>query len=611
MTTIPKTVKHCISIIITGENMIKLEKYINHLKKLVELEREAEIEAMREEMRKLSGQEREKVGRAILGLNGKIIGEEFKYKLVKYGRKREGKTEIGVGDLVVVSKGNPLRSDLVGTVTEKGKHYIVVALENVPSWALKNVRIDLYANDVTFRRQIENLDKLGESGRKVLKFILKQEKPKESREVEFKPQDDNLNESQRKAVGLSLGSEDFFLIHGPFGTGKTRTVTEVILQEVKRGKKVLATAESNIAVDNLVERLWGKVKLVRVGHPTKVSKHLKESTLYYQVEAHKRYREVKRLRERAERLMALRDRHLKPTPQWRRGLSDEEILKFAERGVGVRGIPAKSIRSMAQWITVNREIQRLYNGAKCIEEEIVRKVIDNAEVVLSTNSSVALEYLEGVKFDVAVIDEASQATIPSVLIPIGRSDKFILAGDHKQLPPTILSEEAQELSETLFEKLIQLYPSKSRILEIQYRMNEKLMEFPSGEFYDGKIRAYEGVKDITLLDLGVKEVSLEEPWKYILDPKEPLVFVDTSKHPEKWERQRRGSTSRENLLEAKVVKKILEGLVEMGVSPESIGIITPYEDQRDLIDTLIGNYGVEVKTVDGYLSDPSDPRKVL
>jgi len=138
----------------------------------------------------------------------------------------------------------------------------------------------------------------------------------------------NLNESQRKAVGLSLGSEDFFLIHGPFGTGKTRTVTEVILQEVKRGKKVLATAESNIAVDNLVERLWGKVKLVRVGHPTKVSKHLKESTLYYQVEAHKRYREVKRLRERAERLMALRDRHLKPTPQWRRGLSDEEILEL-------------------------------------------------------------------------------------------------------------------------------------------------------------------------------------------------------------------------------------------------------------------------------------------
>jgi len=577
-----------------------IEDYINHLKNLVELERKAEIDAMKEEMRKLSGQERERLGRAILGLNGKVIGEEFKYKLVKYGRKKEIKTEIGVGDLVVISKGNPLRSDLVGTVTEKGKHYITVALENVPSWALRDVRVDLYANDVTFRRQMENLEKLSESGKKGLKFILKLEEPKDSREVDFNPYDENLNESQRKAVGLSLGSEDFFLIHGPFGTGKTRTVTEVIIQEVKRGKKVLATGESNIAVDNLVERLWGKVKLVRLGHPSKVSKHLKESTLYYQVETHERYREVKRLRERAEKLTVLRDRHLKPTPQWRRGLSDEEILKVAKKGIGVRGITSRNIRSMAQWITVNREIQRLYNEAKCIEEEIIREIIDNSEVVLSTNSSVALEYLEGVKFDVAVIDEASQATIPSVLIPIGKSDKFILAGDHKQLPPTILSEEAQELSETLFEKLIELYPSKSKILEIQYRMNEKLMEFPSKEFYDGRIRAYEGVKNITLLDLGVKETSFGEPWNSILDPKEPLVFVDTSKHPKKWEKQRKGSTSRENPLEAEVVKKILEGLIEMGVSPESVGVITPYEDQRDLIDTLIGNYVVEVKTVDGY-----------
>ncbi|GBF36605.1 IGHMBP2 family helicase [Methanofervidicoccus abyssi] len=579
---------------------MKVETYVNHLKNLVELERKAEIEAMKEEMRKLSGQEREKVGRAILGLNGKVVGEEFKYKLVKYGRKKEIKTEIGVGDLVVISRNNPLRSNLVGTVTEKGKHHIVVALENVPSWALKNVRIDLYANDVTFRRQIENLDKLSESGIKVLKYVLELEEPKKSKEVEFEPQDENLNESQKKAVSLSLGSEDFFLIHGPFGTGKTRTVTEVIIQEVKRGKKVLATAESNIAVDNLVERLWGKVKLVRVGHPSKVSKHLKESTLYYQIEAHEKYKEVKRLRKKAERLVTIRDKYLKPTPQWRRGLSDEEILKFAERGIGIRGISVRNIRSMAQWITVNMEIQRLYDEARRIEEEIIKEVIDKAEVVLSTNSSVALEYLEGVKFDVAVIDEASQATIPSVLIPIGRCDKFILAGDHKQLPPTILSEKAQELSKTLFEKLIELYPSKSKILEIQYRMNEKLMEFPSREFYGGRIRAYEGVKNISLLDLGVKEVSLEGFWKYILDPKEPLVFVDTSQHPEKWEKQRRGSTSKENPLEAEVVKKILERLIKMDIPPESIGVITPYEDQRDLIDTLIGNYGVEVKTVDGY-----------
>ncbi|NJE77503.1 IGHMBP2 family helicase, partial [Thermococcus sp. ES12] len=126
------------------------------------------------------GYEREKVGRAILNLNGKVIGEEFGFKLVKYGRKEPFKTEIGVGDLIVISKGNPLASDLVGTVVEKGSRFIVVALEAVPSWAFRNVRIDLYANDITFRRQLENLEKLSESGIRALKLILGQEAPLKS-----------------------------------------------------------------------------------------------------------------------------------------------------------------------------------------------------------------------------------------------------------------------------------------------------------------------------------------------------------------------------------------------------------------------------------------------
>jgi len=131
-------------------------------------------------------------------------------------------------------------------------------------------------------------------------------------------------------------------------------------------------------------------------------------------------------------------------------------------------------------------------------------------------------------------------------------------------------------------------------------MNERLMEFPSREFYDGRIKAHDGVKNITLLDLGIRVFSFGEPWDSILNPKEPLIFVDTSKHPEKWERQRRGSLSRENPLEAKLIREIVQRLLKMGVKPEWIGIITPYDDQRDLISLLIENDEIEVKTVDGY-----------
>ena len=578
---------------------MNLQRYINHLKELVELERKAEIEAMREEMKKLSGREREKAGRAILGLNGKVVGEEFGFRLVKYGREREIKTEIGVGDLVVISRGDPLVSDLIGTVTEKGKRYLIVALETVPRWALKNVRLDLYANDVTFKRQIENLDKLSESGKRALRFALGIEQPEETSGAEFDPFDSRLNKSQREAVSLALGSSDFFLIHGPFGTGKTRTVVEVILQEVRQGNKVLATAESNVAVDNLVERLWGKVSLVRLGHPSRVSKHLRECTLAYQVENHERYMRVIELRNRAERLTMLRDQFTKPTQQWRRGLTDRQIVKLAEKGIGARGVPAKVVKSMAQWIRFNAEIQKLYDTAKQVEEEIVRKIIDQADVVLSTNSSAALEFIEEVEFDVAIIDEASQATIPSVLIPISRAKRFILAGDHKQLPPTVLSEEAKELSETLFERLIDRYPSKARMLEIQYRMNERLMEFPSREFYDGKIKADESVKRITLADLRVKSPACDGSWNEVLMPENVLVFIDTSKSENRWERQRYGSESRENPLEAKLVKETVKRLLELGLKPEWVGVITPYDDQRDMIHSLLPEE-VEVKTVDGY-----------
>jgi len=210
-----------------------------------------------------------------------------------------------------------------------------------------------------------------------------------------------------------------------------------------------------------------------------------------------------------------------------------------------------------------------------------------------------LDFIRDVEFDVAVIDESTQATIPSVLIPIAKAKRFILAGDHKQLPPTILSEEAKELSETLFEKLIEMYPQNSKMLEVQYRMNEKLMEFPSKEFYDGRLKADDSVRGITLADLNVKKPSFGKPWDDILNPKEPLVFVDTSRCRNRWERQRRGSLSRENPLEARIVKEIVEKLIEMGVKEDWIGVITPYDDQVDLIRSLLGD-AIEVNTVDGY-----------
>jgi predicted DNA helicase len=578
---------------------MKLGKFIKWLKRLIEEERKAEIEIMKKEIKTLSGKEREKLGRAILGLKGKVIGREFSFKIVKYGREREIETEISVGDLVLISRGNPLRSNLVGVVTAVGKRYLTVALEETPWWAFSNVRIDLFANDITFKRQIENLENLTESGRRALFYSLGKLFPLPSKKIPLSPIDRSLNLSQKLAVSFSLGSKDFFLIQGPFGTGKTRTLVEIILQLVKRGEKVLACAESNVGVDNLVERLMGRAKIVRLGHPSRVAKNLIESTIFYQVENSKKFKKVKKLREKIEELIEFRDKFLKPTPQRKRGLSDEKILRLAETKRVKRGIKFEEIESMAEWIKIQKEIGEIINEVTKIEERIAREILEDAEVVLCTNSSAALDLIKDFEFDSAVIDEATQATIPSVLIPICKAKKFILAGDHKQLPPTVLAEKARVLCETLFEKLIQRYPEKSVLLNVQYRMNETLMEFPNREFYDGKLKTDESVKNITLKDFQIKTPNFGNFWDKILDPENVICFLDTSKSEERFERKRLGSTSTENPFEVEIIKSILEKMFKIGIKKEWVGVITPYDDQLDLLRKSLGEL-VEINTVDGF-----------
>jgi predicted DNA helicase len=207
-------------------------------------------------------------------------------------------------------------------------------------------------------------------------------------------------------------------------------------------------------------------------------------------------------------------------------------------------------------------------------------------VILATNSSSALESIARVKFDVAIIDEASQATIPSVLIPIAKAHRFILAGDHKQLPPTIISERAGELSKTLFEELIRMYPFKSQLLNIQYRMNSLLMKFPNEEFYGNSLKSDSSVDDITINDI------LESSYR-----EEALLFIDTSDADREGETHLKDSKSIINELEAKTSAGIVQDYLNAGVSEEDIGIISPYADQVKIIQEMTP---VEVKTVDGF-----------
>ena len=570
---------------------MKMKKYIKNLITLINYERDAEIDLMTREISTMSGQKREELGRAINKVKGKSLGKELGLQIVQFGRSEVIDTEISVGDMVLVSTDNPLRSDLTGTVTEKGARFIKVAFDKrVPKWAIKKkVRIDLYANDITFRRMEDNLNHLSLKGKNALEYILNERNPKKNRDVPYISYiDENLNNSQKKAIENALSCENFFLIHGPFGTGKTRTLVELISQETRQGHKVLATAESNAAVDNILERLMNnkKLTLTRLGHPQRVSKHNITQTLAYKVENHKLNKKIKKIHKKIDNLIEKRKVHTKPTPQYRRGYGDYDILHMASKGKGGRGISSDKMKSMAKWIEINQEIDEAHDEIKRIENRMIKDIIDSSDVILATNSSSALEAIARVKFDVAVIDEASQATIPSVLIPIAKAHRFILAGDHKQLPPTIISDRAGALSKTLFEELIRIYPFKSQLLDIQYRMNSLLMKFPNEEFYNNGLKSDSSVDDINIKD--------------ILDSRQDedaLLFIDTSDIADNRERHLKDSKSIVNEIEAEIAIRIADDYLNDGVSEEDIGIISPYADQVKIIQE---NTPIEVKTVDGF-----------
>ena len=589
------------------EEIKRVHQYIEHFKRLIELEKQAEIATQKEEIKRLSGKERELLGKAILDLKGSRVGTKFKMHFVKFGRKRLIETEISPGDIVLVSRGEPLKSDLIGTVVKVTSRSILVAFENAPpSWVYKEgIRIDLYANEITFRRMIENLETLRNATgrlkelRNILLGIKEPSQVKEEVEIsEFFNK--KLNDTQKTAVKLALGAKDFFLIHGPPGTGKTVTLTELILQLVKQGYKVIATADSNIAVDNLLLNLSQySLKLVRIGHPARIMEELERFSLYALFEQDELSNQIKEKWEQVQLLIKKRDKFIKPVPSLKRGLSEEEIIELAKKKKGTRGIKKETIISMANWIKLNREIEEQINNIKNLEMQVFKKIISEADVVLSTNSMAKSEFLEDFVFDVAVIDEGSQQVEPSTLIPIVKAKRFFIAGDHKQLPPTILSEKAKkDLEKTLFEKLIERHPNLSIMLKVQYRMNEKIMKFPNEEFYEGKLVSAEEVKDKLLADFDVKVPTI---FKEVLSPYKALGFIDTS-HIDAFEHQSMGSTSYENVKEAEICIKVVEELLKMGVKHEWIGIITPYKAQVKLLRKLFKErkIKIEINTVDGF-----------
>ncbi|GAA6046645.1 hypothetical protein JCM3770_003094 [Rhodotorula araucariae] len=204
-------------------------------------------------------------------------------------------------------------------------------------------------------------------------------------------------------------------------------------------------------------------------------------------------------------------------------------------------------------------------------------------------------------FDVCIVDEASQVTLPTCLGPLRFADKFILVGDHHQLPPLVRNSAARKggLDVSLFKRLSDAHPAAVVNLTHQYRMNEDIMLLSNKLVYADQLR-------VGAADVGSRKLELPqrdkadgmEPWlREVIDPSHTVLFVDTDALPA---RERRQGSLIDNELEAQLVKQTVSALSTCGVAPADIGVITLYRQQIKLLSRLLEPFfpGVEVLTAD-------------
>lgn len=352
---------------------------------------------------------------------------------------------------------------------------------------------------------------------------------------------ETFNEDQIRAFDKVLRTEDYSLILGMPGTGKTTVIASLIKSLVKSKKTVLLASYTHSAVDNILLKVKDyNIKFLRVGMPSKVH------------------------------------RDIRPY-----------IPGYGE-----------------QQIDTHAEFSKQY-----LEPPVV------AATCLGINDIV---FSLRTKFDYCIIDEASQVSMPVCLGPLRFCERFVLVGDHHQLPPLVVhpnSEVRKGLSRSLFKLLSEAHPLSVVELTYQYRMSEDIMSLSNELIYNSHLKCGSeqvaaqtmNIPDPKRIERYITIVSPSQRQRWldtVLEPSNNVIFFDHDPMPAL---EKRVSNKIENAMEVELVRQIVEGLNVCGVSESRIGVMSLYRSQlKLLVNTFRSKPDIEVLTADQYQGRDKD-----
>lgn len=346
---------------------------------------------------------------------------------------------------------------------------------------------------------------------------------------------------------LGLKDSQFFLLQGPPGTGKTTAIIELIFQLIRSGKRILVTSHTNIAVDNILEEL------------------------------------LKATNKNGERLL--------------NGNLTSNISKI--------GSVCKTSTSARLFLipNTNNSISKMDRINAALNKPVVGATLSQLGFLTPH-----IEDWRTPVFDYVIIDEASMASIPLSFLGILAGKRYIVVGDHKQLRPIFKTKFESPCKLSLFEVLVKNASHRKIMLRTQYRFNSQICSLVN-DFYDGQLKPNPLVSNRRFDEKIKFDTNGVDPSVYgIIDPKQPIVWVDTSAEDterenywyktgggdfgEKWTEYK----SCYNYGNAALCIMIAQKLIRCGVPPDAIVVLTPFKRQTKLIKRACRKFIPQLKT---------------